>query len=147
MKVPQRPPNMSTPPARPIPQRPPAPKPQAEPELPGQEHRDDGQQNLFDVNENWQDDWKGMPEYIQKEQEPFHTIHVHFNDAEAIANFGEAVKQKVGQSTKFMWFPEIKLRRVAHLRYVSEGQNEGVNKGDSDTGACIHCGETECVCQ
>src|SRR5712671_4073293 len=42
---------------------------------------------LFDKGEWWEEHWKGMPEFVQSDLEPFKTIYVHFEKREDMSAF------------------------------------------------------------
>jgi hypothetical protein len=72
---------------------------------------------LFEVDEDWKKEWKGMPEFIQVEQAPFMSIKIHFENYENAKAFGELIGQNVTQETKWLWWPKVDLKRVANKRY------------------------------
>lgn len=65
-------------------------------------------------------EWKGMPEFSQKDKRAFRTIPVHFKDQEAVDEFAKLIKQKITAKTRFVWFPEIEIERYSDKRYVGE---------------------------
>jgi hypothetical protein len=78
----------------------------------------DAQGNLFDVGEEWQHEWKGMPEYLYKDQEPFMTMQLHFASWEHVEEFAKLVGQKISGETRYIWYPKPELKKVAKFRYV-----------------------------
>lgn len=71
-----------------------------------------------DMAEPWQDEWQGMPEYIQDDLEPFKSVTVHFANEEDMNKFSKLIGTKITEDTKGIWFPpeEEKPRRV----YIDE---------------------------
>ena len=61
-----------------------------------------------------------MPEFVSKEQLPFHTVRVHLENQADVDSFAALVGQKITTETKYVWHPKKKLLKVAHLRYVDE---------------------------
>ncbi len=62
-----------------------------------------GQIPLIDVGEWWQEYWKGMPEFVQKDLAPWKTIYVHFENREGMEAFSKLVDQYVGlAATRFL---------------------------------------------
>ena len=82
----------------------------------------DDQQPLFDKGEWWEDQWRGMPEFVQENQKPFKTILVHFDNQDAVDRFSAAIGQTVKPHTKYIWFPEIKIGSYAGKAYVDESK-------------------------
>lgn len=73
---------------------------------------------LFDDFENdWQKEWKGMPEFVQEDLTSYRKIIVHFRNNEDVKRFSELLDQKITPKQPSLWFPEMQPRRYAHLRY------------------------------
>jgi len=75
------------------------------------------QPQLFDME---QDEWQGMPEFIQEDLSPHRVIYVRFKNAEDVAKFEELMGQRITEKQKTIWFPYAEPRLRAHLRYVDE---------------------------
>jgi len=75
------------------------------------------QPELFDMEE---DEWQGMPEFVQEDLSPHRVIYVRFRNAEDIAKFEELMGQRITEKQKTIWFPYAEPRLRAHLRYVDE---------------------------
>lgn len=90
------------------------------------------QQDLFAVEQEWEKEWKGMPEFVQKEQKPFGTIHVHFNNYEDMVEFGVKIGHKVNAETKFLWYPQIDIKSVKDKRWV-----DNVHTDDCQCETCL----------
>lgn len=61
---------------------------------------------LFEKFENeWQKEWKNMPEFIQEKKEPFAKIIIRFESEEDLKSFSNLVGQKLTKKTKSIWFP------------------------------------------
>jgi len=91
-----------------------------EPELELQEEEDDNNQPaLFDeYNEDfYTTEWKGMPEYIQKNFMPWKTVYVHFENKEDLEAFAKLVEQNVYDTTKYIWFPKIESIKPSDYAY------------------------------
>lgn len=73
---------------------------------------------LLQLPEWWEEHWKGMPEFVQKDLSPFKTIYVHFETREHMEQFSRLVGQTVGLNTRFIWYPEAEIGRIADKRYV-----------------------------
>ena len=75
------------------------------------------QPELFDMEE---DEWQGMPEFVQEDLSPYRVIYVRFRNAEDVAKFEELMSQRITEKQKTIWFPYAEPRLRAHLRYVDE---------------------------
>jgi len=73
---------------------------------------------LFDFPESWEEHWKGMPEFIQKDKSPFQTIIVHFKNQEDVKKFSELTEQKITKKTKYIWYPKQRKKPLIKLKYI-----------------------------
>lgn len=71
---------------------------------------------LLDVQEDWRNEWQGMPSFEKSEQRPHRSLIVHFANADDVIKFATLVGCKVTGETRYLWWPEIKLKRVSKLR-------------------------------
>jgi len=78
------------------------------------------QLSLFEEKEWWEDEWQDMPEFIQKDLQPYQTILLHFPNRKSKDEFAELVKQKITSKTKFLWYPAQEIRTITDKRYVDE---------------------------
>lgn len=70
----------------------------------------------FDANA----EWKGMPEFDQKDKRAFKTIQLHFHDQDAINKFVKLTGVTITESTRYLWYPEIIIERLVDKRYGQE---------------------------
>lgn len=77
----------------------------------------EGEYGLFKFDA--EDEWKGMPEFIQEEEKHFKII-VHFPDDNAVNTFSELVGQKITEKTKYIWFPKQEDPRQRDYEYVTD---------------------------
>jgi hypothetical protein len=77
---------------------------------------------LFDDFENnWQKEWKDMPEFIQdKKEDCYSKITIRFENKNDLESFSELIKQKLTNKTKSIWFPQIQRGLNANKIYVDE---------------------------
>ena len=76
---------------------------------------------LFPNYENeWQKEWKDMPEFIQEDLTSHRKIIVHFRSNEDVIKFSELLGQKITQKQPSLWFPEMPPRRYADKIYKDE---------------------------
>lgn len=89
--------------------------------------QDAEQPPLFDKGEWWEQMWKGMPEFIQEDQEPVKSILVHFETRADMESFAELVKQRITLNTKSIWWPEAEIGHFAGRSYVvPEEENSSI---------------------
>jgi len=63
-------------------------------------------QSLFDNLENeWQKEWKDMPEFLQEKKEPYSKIIVRFESKEDLQEFSKIIGQNITKKTKSIWHP------------------------------------------
>ena len=55
--------------------------------------------------EPWEDEWQGMPEFIQESQEPFACINFRFETVNDLQEFSKLIGQKLTRKTKSAWYP------------------------------------------
>jgi hypothetical protein len=73
---------------------------------------------LFDDFENeWEKEWKDMPEFVQNDITSKRKIIVHFRNNQDVKKFSELINQIITPKQKSLWFPEMKPRKNSHLRY------------------------------
>ena len=56
---------------------------------------DERQDSLFEMDEDWKKDWEGMPEFENKNLEPFKTVTVHFRNKEDYDQFRKLMDQNM----------------------------------------------------
>lgn len=78
------------------------------------------QSNLFGENEDWKEEWKGMPEYVQENLLPAFSVRVNFATIEDLREFAELVNQHLTTKTQSIWFPEQDRAKLSDKRYVDE---------------------------
>lgn len=68
----------------------------------------------------WQEEWTGMPEFIQEKQEPFSKIIVRFETEEDLKEFSELIGQPLTNKTKSIWHPKLVRGQHSHKSYIDE---------------------------
>ena len=62
--------------------------------------------NLFDDLENeWQKEWKDMPEFVQEKKEPYSKLIIRFESEKDLQDFAQLIGQKLTKKTKSIWHP------------------------------------------
>jgi len=70
--------------------------------------------------EEWEAEWKGMPEFVQENLEPIRIIKVQFATEEDAISFGKLVNQKLTPKTKWIWYPAKEKVKGIRKEYVDE---------------------------
>lgn len=81
------------------------------------------QGNLFGLGDWWEDFWRGMPEFDQRDLAPRHSVAVYFPKKEDVERFKRVVGQGFtahARRTRSIWFPEAEIGRFADKRYISD---------------------------
>ncbi len=74
-------------------------------------------QLLRDEGNESGNDWEGMPEFAHVDKTAFRSIVMHFHDQEGVDAFTAAIEKPVTDSTRYIWYPEIKIERTAKSDY------------------------------
>lgn len=77
--------------------------------------------NLFTNSENeWEEEWIGMPEFNQQKKEPYAKITFRFESEEDLADFSEIIGQKLTKKTKSRWHPFKEHRQENPKIWIDE---------------------------
>jgi hypothetical protein len=62
--------------------------------------------NMFpDLENEWEKEWKDMPEFISENKKPSQQITISFKDFEDVKMFAKLLNVKVTPKTDSFWFP------------------------------------------
>lgn len=64
--------------------------------------------------------WKDMPEFVQEKQKPYSQIIFRFNNEEDLQEFSKLIGQKLTNKTKSAWHPELIRGLNSNKRYSDE---------------------------
>jgi predicted site-specific integrase-resolvase len=64
-----------------------------------------------DLENDWQKEWKDMPEFIQEDLTSHRKIVIHFRNDADVKKFAELIGQKISPKQTSLWFPEMPPRR------------------------------------
>ena len=64
-------------------------------------------------------EWEGMPEY-ENSAKAIKTLYIHFETENDIRDFENLIGQKIGDKTKYIWYPEHKVRDMKSLEFINE---------------------------
>jgi hypothetical protein len=73
---------------------------------------------------NWQEEWKGMPEFVQEDLTSYKSIKVHFRNEDDLQAFAKLINQKITPKQKACWYPFLPNRLRAHLWYIQESDQK-----------------------
>jgi hypothetical protein len=78
-------------------------------------------EDLFSGDSNfYEEEWVGMPEFVQDKQEPYAKIIVRFPDEKSLQEFSELIGQKLTKKTKSIWHPKLMRGINCRKKYVDE---------------------------
>jgi hypothetical protein len=72
------------------------------------------------MQNNWQEEWLDMPEFVQEKQEPYAKIIIRFDNEKDLNNFSKLINQPLNKKTKSIWFPKLIRGINSNKRYVDE---------------------------
>ena len=75
---------------------------------------------FFNIEDDWEKEWKGMPEFVQEDKTSVKSIHVHFASYEDMEEFAKLIGQVISKKTRSIWFPKADIGHIADKRYVDE---------------------------
>ena len=61
----------------------------------------------YEKSDDWKEEWKEMPEFVQLKQKPYAQIIVRFSNAEDYEDFQRRIDQKLTPKTKSIWHPRL----------------------------------------
>jgi hypothetical protein len=73
--------------------------------------------------EAWQDEWIGMPEFIQEKNDCYHKIIVRFDNFDDLVEFGKLINQKINPTTKSIWHPSLDRGVNSSKLYIDEDES------------------------
>jgi hypothetical protein len=77
--------------------------------------------DFFDIpQEEWEKEWEGMPEFVQKDLSPQKSLIVHFSSYQDLEKFSQLIGQSITRKTRSIWFPKADIIKVCNKRYVDE---------------------------
>jgi hypothetical protein len=74
----------------------------------------------FEVVNDPDEEYKGMPAYESEDAGAYRDIIVHFKDQKAVDEFAKMTKQNITEKTKFIWYPEIEIDHAKDEHYVED---------------------------
>ena len=68
----------------------------------------------------FENEWKGMPEFVMNPEKPFRTIKLHFKTQEDIQKFSELFGQNISDNCENYWFPKFNRKEYTEEFYTDE---------------------------
>ena len=75
---------------------------------------------IFDLGEPWQNEWKGMPEFVMEDQSAWRSLTVHFAGPDDLRRLAELRGQPLTPDTRSIWYPEADQVSWVNHRYADE---------------------------
>ena len=72
-----------------------------------------------DVVDDPEAEWEGMPEFDHIDKTAFRTVAVFIKDDASIKQFMVLMNINITEKTKYIWYPQIEIERLADKRYES----------------------------
>lgn len=79
------------------------------------------EEELFDIDNSWQEEWKNMPEFNQQKQKPHAQIIFRFRNEEDLQEFARLIGQPLTRKTKSCYHPVAVRGLNSGKRYI-DGQ-------------------------
>lgn len=67
--------------------------------------------------EDFDEEWKGMPEFTRDDTRSYRHIAVHFNDEASVQKFAEIIGQQLTNKTRTIWYPHQAKRDLKSKIY------------------------------
>ncbi len=67
-----------------------------------------------------ENEWEGMPEFIQEKKEAYSKIIVRFENEDDLQEFAKMIGQKLTNKTKSIWHPKLVRGINSNKRYKNE---------------------------
>lgn len=80
---------------------------------------------LFEIDDadEYETEWRGMPEFHQPDNGAFRQIIVSFDDQAGVDAFAKAIGQNLTDKTKSVWYPPRERNNVVDLFYFDAKEN------------------------
>lgn len=77
---------------------------------------------MNDQIHQWEEEWQGMPEFVQERKREYAKIIVRFRAQRDLDEFARLIRQKLNRNSQCTWFPELKKGETGNSgkRYVNK---------------------------
>lgn len=65
-----------------------------------------------------EEEWIGMPEFVQADQKAYKKLVVRFDSPEDLEEFAKLIGQNITEKTKSIWIPELVRGTNSGRRYI-----------------------------
>jgi hypothetical protein len=72
------------------------------------------------IEEDWEKEWKEMPECIMEDLTAERQIIVNFKNITDAREFGKLINQTITERTKSIWFPQVEDIKYIDKRWMSD---------------------------
>jgi hypothetical protein len=85
----------------------------------------------FDDADEYETEWRGMPEFNQPDNGAFRQIIISFDDQAGVDAFARAINQTLTPKTKSVWYPPRPTNKVFDL-FIFDEQNAPAEGKEED---------------
>lgn len=78
---------------------------------------------LFEIDNKWQTEWQGMPEFNITRVKPILTIKINFRIEEDIRKFEEITGIKILKRIENYWYPKLNIKTNSDQVYVDKDES------------------------
>lgn len=71
------------------------------------------------IENHWEDEWFGMPEFVQEDLSPYKSVTIHFRNQADMDTFFALIHQKQTKRKSY-WYPIALPRTYSDKRYIDE---------------------------
>lgn len=75
-------------------------------------------------NNEWKNEWKDMPEFVQEKKQPYKILTVRFANENDYDDFQKLIGQQLTPKTKSIWHPKLEPTDYSKLKYTDGAANE-----------------------
>jgi hypothetical protein len=75
---------------------------------------------LINDDNDWENHWISMPEFVQEDNPPFKKIFVSFRSESDYNEFAKLIGQNLSEKTKSIWYPVLDREANSLLRWIEE---------------------------
>lgn len=87
----------------------------------------------FDDADEYETEWRGMPEFNQPDNGAFRQIIISFDDQEGVDKFAALIKQNITNKTKSVWYPPRERNNVQDLFYFDHEDERQFGEDDGQS--------------
>lgn len=81
---------------------------------------DEEREQFIDDDHDWEEHWKGMPEFVQEDNPPYKKIIINFRNEDDYKSFAKLIEQNLTEKTKSIWYPKLDVDDNILKRWIEE---------------------------